>query len=62
MSAERDVEIALCVFREANDALIVFDPRDRRAVLSHELRTPLTPVLAVVSALMGRLVRRFTPL
>jgi PAS domain S-box-containing protein len=29
---ERDIEIALCVFREANDALIVFDPRDRRVV------------------------------
>ena len=32
MAPERDVEIALCVFREANDALIVFDPRDRRVV------------------------------
>jgi PAS domain S-box-containing protein len=32
MAAEREVEIALCVFREANDALIVFDPRDRRVV------------------------------
>jgi PAS domain S-box-containing protein len=29
---ERDIEIALCVFREANDALIVFDPRDHRVV------------------------------
>ena len=32
MNAEREVEIALCVFREANDALIVFDPRDGRVV------------------------------
>jgi PAS domain S-box-containing protein len=32
MGVERDVEIALCVFREANDALIVFDPRDRHVV------------------------------
>ena len=32
MGTERDVEIALCVFREANDALIVFDPGDRRVV------------------------------
>jgi PAS domain S-box-containing protein len=32
MSSERDVEIALCVFREANDALIVFDPSDRHVV------------------------------
>ena len=32
MGSERDVEIALCVFREANDALIVFDTRDRRVV------------------------------
>ena len=32
MVAERDIEIALCVFREANDALIIFDPRDRRIV------------------------------
>jgi PAS domain S-box-containing protein len=32
MSSERDAEIALCVFREANDALIVFDPSDRRVV------------------------------
>jgi PAS domain S-box-containing protein len=29
---ERDIEIALCVFREANDALVVFDPRDRKVV------------------------------
>ena len=32
MADDRDIEIALCVFREANDALIVFDPRDRRVV------------------------------
>ena len=32
MGAERDIEIALCVFREANDALVVFDPRDRKVV------------------------------
>ena len=32
MVDERDIEIALCVFREANDALIIFDPRDRRIV------------------------------
>ncbi|WP_435009291.1 ATP-binding protein [Tundrisphaera lichenicola] len=32
MGVERDVEIALCVFREANDALVVFDPHDRRIV------------------------------
>ena len=32
MDSDRDVEIALCLFREANDALIVFDPRDRRVV------------------------------
>jgi PAS domain S-box-containing protein len=32
VAAERDIEIALCVFREANDALIIFDPRDRRVV------------------------------
>jgi PAS domain S-box-containing protein len=32
MGAERDIEIALCVFREANDALIIFDPRDRKVV------------------------------
>ena len=30
MADDRDIEIALCVFREANDALIIFDPRDRR--------------------------------
>ena len=28
MRSERDVEIALCVFRESNDAMIVFDPKD----------------------------------
>ena len=32
MGAERDIEIALCVFREANDALVVFDPRDWKVV------------------------------
>ena len=32
MDVERDIEIALCVFREANDALIIFDPRDRKVV------------------------------
>ena len=32
MGAERDIEIALCVFREANDALVIFDPRDRKVV------------------------------
>jgi two-component system CheB/CheR fusion protein len=32
LGAEREIEIALCVFREANDALVVFDPRDRRVV------------------------------
>ncbi len=32
MADERDIEIALCVFREANDALVVFDPRDRRVI------------------------------
>ncbi len=32
MADERDIEIALCVFREANDALIIFDPRDSRVV------------------------------
>ena len=32
MGSERDIEIALCVFREANDALFIFDPRDRTVV------------------------------
>jgi PAS domain S-box-containing protein len=32
MAADRDIEIALCVFREANDALVIFDPRDRKVV------------------------------
>jgi PAS domain S-box-containing protein len=32
MAADRNIEIALCVFREANDALVVFDPRDRKVV------------------------------
>jgi PAS domain S-box-containing protein len=32
VTVERDIEIALCVFREANDALIIFDPRDRQVV------------------------------
>jgi PAS domain S-box-containing protein len=32
VGAERDIEIALCVFREANDALVIFDPRDRQVV------------------------------
>jgi two-component system CheB/CheR fusion protein len=32
MLVERDIEIALCVFREANDALIVFDPRNGQII------------------------------
>ena len=32
MGREREIEIALCVFREANDALFVFDPRDRKII------------------------------
>lgn len=32
MGHQREIEIALCLFREANDALIVFDPRDRRII------------------------------
>jgi PAS domain S-box-containing protein len=32
MTVEHDIEIALCVFREANDALFVFDPSDQQVV------------------------------
>ena len=32
MDAERHQEIARCLFREVNDALLLFDPRDHRVV------------------------------
>jgi two-component system CheB/CheR fusion protein len=32
MDNDRQLEIAHCLFRESNDALFVFDPRDRRVV------------------------------